>query len=233
MHEQPPAAGHASGTERIREGYDAVAADYAREIGDELARKPFDRALLAMSAELADGGRIADLGCGPGHVSAFLAGLGADVIGVNLSARMLDIARERVPDAEFVQGDLRDLPLPDASLAGAVAFYSLIHLAPGHVSVAIREIARILRPGAHAVIAFHRGDEVRHLATWWGHEVNIDFRLMDPEIVAGDLWDAGMEVTARVDRAPIAGVERRTERSYLVARARPRTGSRPLHAGHR
>ena len=130
MPEQPPAAGSASGTERIRDGYDAVAADYAREIGDELARRPFDRALLAMSAELADGGRIADLGCGPGHVSAFLAGLGADVIGVDLSARMLDIARERVPDAEFVPGDLRDLPLPDASPAGAVAFYSLIHLAP-------------------------------------------------------------------------------------------------------
>ena len=42
---------------------------------------------------------------------------------------------------------------------------------------------------------------------------------MDPEVVAGDLWAAGMEVTARVDRAPIAGVERQTERSYLVARA--------------
>ena len=191
-------------TDRIRDGYDAVAADYAREIGGELAHKPLDRALLAMSVELAAGGRMGDLGCGPGHVSAFLAGHGADVIGVDLSARMVEIARERVPEAEFVQGDLRDLPLPDASLSGAVALYSLIHLAPGHV-----------------IVAFHRGDEVRHLTTWWGHEVDIDFRFMDPGTVTGHLRDAGMSVTARVDRTFIPDVESETERSYLIARRRP------------
>lgn len=208
-------------TDRLREGYDAVAADYARELGGELAHKPLDRALLAMSVELAQGGPIGDLGCGPGHVSAFLAGLGGDVVGIDLSARMIDIARERLPEAEFVQGDLRDLPLPDESLAGAVAFYSLIHLAPGHVPVAIREIARVLRPGAHAIVAFHRGDEVRHLATWWGHEVDIDFRFMDPDVVAGEMRDAGMQVVARVDRAPIPDVETPTERSYVIARVPP------------
>ena len=207
--------------DRIRDGYDAVAADYAREIGGELAHKPLDRALLAMSVELAGDGRMGDLGCGPGHVSAFLAGHGADMIGVDLSARMVEIARERVPEAEFVQGDLRDLPFPDASLAGAVALYSLIHLAPGHVPVAIREIARVLRPGAHVIVAFHRGDEVRHLTTWWGHEVDIDFRFMDPDTVTGHLRDAGMSVTARVDRTFIPGVESETERSYLIARRRP------------
>lgn len=221
MADEPVTGGLTGSADRVREGYDAVAADYARKIGGELAHKPFDRALLAMSAELAGGGRIGDLGCGPGHVVAFLEGLGADVVGVDLSAQMVAIARERVPQAAFIQGDLRDIPLPDASLAGAVAFYSLIHLAPGHVPVAIREIARVLRPGAHVVIAFHRGDEVRHLSTWWGHEVDIDFRFMDPGTVAGHLDAAGMKVTARVDRAPIPGVESETERCYLVARVPP------------
>lgn len=207
--------------DRVREGYDAVAADYAREVGGELAHKPLDRALLAMCVELAGEGRIGDLGCGPGHVSAFLADLGADVVGIDLSARMVAIARERVPRAAFVRGDLRDIPLPDASLAGAVALYSLIHLSPGHVPVAVREMARVLRPGAHALIAFHRGDEVRHLATWWGHEVDLDFRFMDPGIVAGHLDAAGMQLTARIDRAPIPDAETATERTYLVARVPP------------
>lgn len=204
--------------DRVQQGYDAVAADYAREVGGELEHKPLDRALLAMVAELAKGGRIADLGCGPGHVAAFLAGLGAEVVGLDLSVGMVTVARERVPQAEFVQGDLRALPFPDAGLAAVVAFYSLIHLPPADVPVAAGEIARVLRPGASALIAFHRGAEVRHLDMWWGHEVDIDFRFMDPDVVTGHLEAAGMQTSARIDRAPIAGAETETERTYLVAR---------------
>lgn len=203
----------------LRAGYDAVAADYAREVGGELVHKPLDRALLAMVAELAAGGRIADLGCGPGHIAAFLADLGAEVVGLDLSEGMVSVARERAPTARFVQGDLRHLPFDQASLAGVIAFYSLIHLAPEDVPRAVREIARVLRPGAPAVIAFHRGDEVRHLDTWWGHDVDIDFRFMDPDLVTGHLRAAGLEVSARIDREPIPGAETATRRTYLVARA--------------
>ena len=202
----------------VRAGYDAVAEDYAREIGGELAHKPLDRALLAMAAELAAGGRLGDLGCGPGHVAAHLAGLGADVVGVDLSDRMVAVARARVPEAEFVQGDLRRLPLADGALAGAEALYSGSHLPPGDLPAAAREMARVVRPGGQVLVAFHRGEEVRHLDTWWGHDVSIDFRFLDPDAVAGHLRDAGMEIVARVDRAPIPDAESPTERTYLVAR---------------
>ncbi|MCW2677362.1 MAG: bioC1 [Modestobacter sp.] len=69
-----------------RAAFDAVAADYAATSRDELAGRPLDRALLAAFAELAGGlGPIADLGCGPGHVTAHLSALGADAFGVDLS----------------------------------------------------------------------------------------------------------------------------------------------------
>ena len=57
-----------------RRGYDAVARSYASEIADELPGKPLDRAVLDVVVELAAGGLIADIGCGPGHVAAHLAG---------------------------------------------------------------------------------------------------------------------------------------------------------------
>jgi len=59
----------------MRRSYDAVAADYAERLGDELAHKPFDRAwLLDLAARVAGRGLIGDVGCGPGHVTAVLAG---------------------------------------------------------------------------------------------------------------------------------------------------------------
>lgn len=53
--------------------YDAVARTYDTELRDELARKPLDRALLDAFVELAGSGTIADVGCGPGQVTRYLA----------------------------------------------------------------------------------------------------------------------------------------------------------------
>jgi len=59
-----------------RRSYDAVAEKYAASFRDELAYKPLDRALLTCLIEQAgQDGPIADLGCGPGHVSAWLSAL--------------------------------------------------------------------------------------------------------------------------------------------------------------
>ncbi len=73
-----------------RASYDAVAAAYAEAMSDELRRKPLDRALLTAFAEQVrepgrDDARVWDVGCGPGHVTAFLAGLGLRAAGVDLS----------------------------------------------------------------------------------------------------------------------------------------------------
>jgi SAM-dependent methyltransferase len=69
-----------------RRSYDAVAEEYANEFRDELAGKPLDRALLASLVERAgDGAAVADLGCGPGHVAAWLSGLGVAAVGIDLS----------------------------------------------------------------------------------------------------------------------------------------------------
>ena len=106
-----------------------------------------------------------------------------------------------------------------------MAFYSVIHLPPGDLPAAAREMARVVRPGGQVLVAFHRGEEVRHLDTWWGHDVSIDFRFLDPDAVAGHLRDAGMEIVARVDRAPIpAPRARRSGRTWSPA-SRPRRGS--------
>jgi SAM-dependent methyltransferase len=71
--------------DHVRASYDAVAERYAREIGDELAAKPVDRALYALFAELTGTGIVGDVGCGPGHVTAYLA---AQLVGAATGQRL-------------------------------------------------------------------------------------------------------------------------------------------------
>ena len=202
-------------------GYDAVAEQYAAAFGDELVGKPLDRALLACLAEQAEGGApIADLGCGPGHVAAWMAGHGVTAVGIDLSPGMTAVGRREYPAVEFREGDLLELPAADGEFAAAVAFYSIIHLEPGELSRAFDEIHRVLRPRAPFLVAFHIGSEVRHLAEWWGHAVDVDFRFFQPPDIAEAMERAGFRVEMRLERLSYPG-EVETRRAYLLARRQP------------
>jgi SAM-dependent methyltransferase len=210
-----------SGADETARSYDAVADRYAREFGGELAGKPVDRALYAMFAELVRAvdprDTVADVGCGPGHVTAHLAGLELQVVGVDASPGMIAVARGSHPGLRFEVGTFAALPVRDGEWAGAVAPYSIIHL----------DLARAIRTGGWLLVAFHVSDAereagaVRHVTEWWGHEVSLDFHFLDPAEVAGDLAAAGFTLVSRTDREPWPGVEHPSRRSYLLARRDP------------
>jgi ubiquinone/menaquinone biosynthesis C-methylase UbiE len=98
-----------------RAAYDAIARDYHDQLGNELSGKPLDRALLEAFTELAGAGTIADVGCGPGHVTRFLAGRHAEVIGIDLSPGMIGLAREHAPTLAFAVGSMLQLPVADSA----------------------------------------------------------------------------------------------------------------------
>lgn len=202
----------------VRASYDRVAAEYARRIAGELAHKPLDRALLDAFADRVRGaGPVADLGCGPGHVAARLAERGVDAFGLDLSPAMVEQARALHPGVPFRVGDLAAPDAPDGAWAGAVAYYSLIHLPRGAVAAALREVARALRPGAPLLVAFHAGDETRRMDEWWGHPVRLDFVFFGVDEMSGYLREAGLVVESVTERAPYPGVEAETRRAYLLA----------------
>jgi SAM-dependent methyltransferase len=205
--------------DRTRAGYDAVADRYAQEIGDELAHKPLDRALLRALVDVTGTpGRYADIGCGPGHVSRFLAGLGVSVTGIDLSQAMIARARADVPDVAFETGDMTALECPAGSFDAIVAFYSLIHLDDDSIGRACREFARVLRPGGRVLVAFHEGEETEHVSEWWGHKVNLDFRFLSEATVSSRLTGAGLQIEGMLRRSPYVGYEVETTRVYLQAR---------------
>jgi SAM-dependent methyltransferase len=205
---------------RTRESYDELAATYTERMFTELAGKPLDRHLLNRLAEDVRGhGLVADLGCGPGHVARYLHDQGVRMLGIDLSPRMIDSARQRSPDIEFRVGDMRALDLPDAALAGIVAFYSLIHIDEHEMGATLRELRRVLAPGGLLLVAFHIGEETVHRDELWGHTVSLDFRFLMPSPMVARLIEAGFAVLERVEREPYPEVEHPSRRCYLLARS--------------
>ena len=193
---------------------------------DELAVKPWDRSVLATFAELVDsdgGGVVADLGCGPGRITAHLSDLGLDVFGVDLSPGMITVARASHPGLRFVVGTITDLPIADASLAGAVAWYSIIHTPPEHLPIVFAEFARVLAPGGRLLMAFQAGDERRHLDTAYGHSISLDAWRLSPEKMASLLNEAGLPVDARLVRQP--DEREKVPQAFIVAHRPPVSGS--------
>lgn len=208
--------------ENIQQSYDRVADEYAARIAHELAHKPLDRKLLARFADQVRGlGAVYDLGCGPGHVTRYLHEHGASVSGIDLSPRMVELARQLNPGLEFCQGNMAALACEGASRAGIVAFYSLIHFQRSQIVPVLQEFHRVLQPAGLLLLAFHQGQEVKHLEEWWGQPVALDGVFFERAEMEGYLTTAGFALAAGYVRAPYPGVEVQTHRVYLLARKRP------------
>lgn len=189
--------------------YDASADRYVELVGTELheaTEGPIDQALLLAFVELVTARtitRVADLGCGPGRVAAFLARQGLEVIGVDVSREMLAHARSAHPAIAFEEGRLHALPIAKASLAGAVCWYSIIHMPPAALDPVFVESARVLEAGGHLLLAFQEGagDPV-HRPDAYGTGLALTSYRHGVEDVARRLQSAGFVVHATARRAP-------------------------------
>jgi SAM-dependent methyltransferase len=213
-------------TAATRASYDAVAGYYADAMSDELRHKPLDRALLTVFAEqvrqVGPGqGRVLDVGCGPGHVTAFVAGLGLNAAGLDLSEAMIAQARQRHPDLPFSVGSMTALPDCDGSQDGLVSFYSLIHMIEdADLRAALGQYRRVLADDGLLLLAVHAGTEVRHSTDWFGTDVDVLFRFFDPPWLRAELEQAAFAVESLTLREPYPGAEVPTLRAYFLARAR-------------
>ena len=220
----PPDAGvsgmHDEMRRSIRESYDRLADEYARRLFHELEHKPFDRRLLdRFAAEIAGRGECCDMGCGPGHVARYLRGAGTAVFGLDLSPGMIDEARRLNPDIPFRVGDMCALDLADGALAGIVAFYAIVNLAPDSLPAVFREMARVLQPGGLLLLAFHTGRGTLRETELWGRAISMDFFLFEPAAIRRDLAGAGFAVEEVLERGPYAPeVEYQSHRAYIFAR---------------
>lgn len=191
----------------VRTSYDTVADDYATRVRAAFERDTLGRAMLAAFAELvrdAGNGPVADVGCGPGHVTAHLHALGLRAFGVDLSPGMVELARRDHPGLRFDVGSMTALEQPDGELGGVLAWWSVVHTPPEKLPVVLDEFHRVLAPGGHALLGFHAGDDRRHKTEGYGgHPMSVDVYLLPPDRVAGLAAAAGLETRARLFLDPV------------------------------
>ncbi|MGW6443343.1 class I SAM-dependent DNA methyltransferase [Lentzea sp. NPDC055074] len=192
--------------------YDSVAPLYAELFSDMLDTRPFERAMLSAFAELTNG-PVADLGCGPGHLTAHLRSLGLDVFGLDLSPAMIALARDAHPDLRFEQGSMAALDLGNGVLGGILAFYSVIHMPPHELPAVFAEFFRVLKPGGHLMLGFYAGDEPEPQE--FDHKVALAYR-WSPAGLVELLGKAGFAEVGRLVREPVEG--ERFLQGQLIAR---------------
>ncbi|ARQ69091.1 class I SAM-dependent methyltransferase [Streptomyces marincola] len=200
------------------DAYDAIAVRYAELTRDALGPFPLDRAVLAAFAELAGGagaGPVAELGCGPGHMTAHLRDLGLDAFGVDLSPVMISLARRAHPRLRFEVGAIDALDLADGALGGVLSWYSIIHAPPSEVPAYLAEFRRVLAPGRPLLLGFFEAEGGP--VTAFDHKVTTAYR-WPVDALAALAGAAGFDEVGRMLREP--GENERFRRGHLLMLAR-------------
>lgn len=207
-------------TDKVRDSYDAMADLYTAlalgPLGD-LNRVPTDRERLAAFAELAGErvGPVADLGCGPGHIVGHLSELGLTAVGYDFSHELIGRARQAFPDFEFHVNDLTTLDLPESSLGGIVARYSLIHMAPHCFGAVFDHWLTLLEANGPVLVSFFAAPSAEAHGANFDHKVETAYMLF-PDSVAQVLEDCGFDRIEITMRSPIEG-ERLLEHGTVLA----------------
>ncbi|WP_245665920.1 class I SAM-dependent DNA methyltransferase [Actinoplanes subtropicus] len=200
--------------------YDDFAETYSEMFRDSLRDRPLDRAILNAFAEVArtaGDGRVADVGCGPGHITAYLRDLGLTAFGVDASPTMIELARRTCPGLRFDVGSMAALEIADGTLGGVLSRWSIIHTPPPEVPAILKEFRRVLAPGGHLLICFSATDGPAPPTQVFDHTVAPAHRWW-PDHLAGLLRDCGLTEVARLVREPEPTDKRQFQEVQLLAR---------------
>lgn len=103
------------------------------------------------------GAKILDCGCGPGQDSEVFAKLGFNVIGIDITSEFVDMAKRRVPKANIIQMDMREINFPPDTFDGVWISFSLLHIHQTDVPMVLSKLKEIMKVNGKMMIALHRG----------------------------------------------------------------------------
>lgn len=204
---------------RIERMYDTVAKEYAEAFSGEHTKKPKDQEMLhRFSREIGTRKPVWDFGCGPGQTTNYLKNLGIEISGLDLSEKILEQAGTIHPEIHFRKGNILELEFENASLAGVVAFYAIVHFTEDQVGLAFREVFRVLQPGGIFLFTYHVGEGSIHLDEFLGRKIDLDFMFFSTDFISSCLKDSGFEEIEVIEREPYPGVEYESRRAYVFAK---------------
>ena len=168
-----------------------MAEQYIELFGSSAQVHTHDLALITRHLSIRPG-TVLDVGCGPGHLTEHLRSQHVDAAGIDLVPEFIDHARATHPDGRYELGSMHRLPVPDRSVAGILAWYSMIHLPPDDLDSVLAELRRAMAPAGMLVAGFFDGDEVA---------------AFEHKVVTAYSWPVD-ELSARLRRAGFTEIER-------------------------
>ncbi len=133
--------------------YDTIAQEYAKKVVNSAPVQEREKFISFLPSH----GNILDAGCGSGRDSGYFSSKGFDVVGVDLSEKLLEIARKENPSVRFQKQDLRYLDFPEKSFDGIWACASLLHLQRSEVPGVLKEFYTFLKPHGILFILVKQG----------------------------------------------------------------------------
>lgn len=160
---------------KTRQAYNLAAQKYHELFQDEMRQKAYDRDLLDLFVSSLDqASLVCDAGCGPsGHIGRYVSDKGIPVLGIDISDRCIQLARENNPGMRFVHCDMGAMPFMAEIFDGIIAYYSIIDTPKAHVGMLFREFRRVLKPGGRLLIAVKVGTTEGYLPDLLGIEAQI------------------------------------------------------------
>ena len=159
-------------------------------------------------------GPVLDLGCGPGHWTAYLHFLGVDVTGIDPVPEFIAYARATYAGPVFRLGAMADSDVPEHSVAGILAWYSTIHVPPPELGGVLAGFRRLLGPSGVLVAGFFDSDDA---VAAFDHKVFTAYR-WPADVFAQHLEEAGFDEVQRVQHQ----VPERPDRKYAAIAVRAR-----------
>lgn len=190
--------------EAVRRAYGRLAGRYIELFGVTSLVPADDLALIDRRLSIRPG-TVLDVGCGPGHLTEYLRSRDVEAIGVDVVPTFIEHARTAHPHGRYLLGSMDRLPIADHSVAGVLAWYSLIHVPPDDLDGVLTELRRSLAPAGALVAGFFDGAEIA---------------AFEHQVITAWSWPFE-EFSARLRAAGFAAVERHQ---------RPAQGGHRAHA---
>ncbi|WP_407653707.1 class I SAM-dependent methyltransferase [Actinoplanes oblitus] len=155
-----------------------------------------DLAFIGRHLTIPDG-EVLDLGCGPGHLTDYLRSRGVDATGIDMVPPFIAYSRTAYPDGRYRLGSMAGLDAESGSVAGVLAWFSLIHVPAPELDVLLAEIRRVMAPGGTLVTGIFTGDAVEEF---------------DHKVVTAYRWPAD-EFSGRLARLGFTEIDREHRRA--------------------
>lgn len=192
--------------------YDKIAKHYAEEFSNPSEHLDEFLDLLPKNA------KILDVGCGVGVDSGFIKSKGFEVIGLDLSKEMLNLARQKFPQIDFREQDIRELDLPPKSFNGIIASCSLIHIPKNDVPILLEKFHKILKKDGAIYIALQGGkSEEIFIDEPFKPDEKLFLNIISFDEIKNLLVNKGFSIVKKYEREP-KSKELKYTKLYVIAK---------------